>query len=157
MKKWFNRIVTIMLAVIAVGITYFIGHVLNEFGVFSYMYDNAIQLFAFYIIGFACGLIGMLFIPGERADEGAYETALADLRSQLTDEEINYRLLQKSNESYARELQNKEILIKELAETLALTQKQYQDCYILLDQQRTEEFKKNNLSKISVGKDGKLS
>lgn len=140
----------------AVGVLYFIGHLLNSFGVFAYVWANAIQLFSFYLIGIATGFVGMLFIPGERADESAYEAAIEDLKNQLSDEENNYRLLQASNTSYANEIQNKELLIKELAEQLSMYQKLYQDCYVMLDKQHADEFRKANLSILSVGKDGKL-
>lgn len=152
-----KKLTTIFLTLIALGLMYFIGHLLNSLGVFNYILDNAIQLVAFYFMGVLTGLIGMFFIPGERADEGAYESAIQDLKFQLMDEENNYRLLQKCNESYATEIQNQAIIISELAEKYSLTQKLYQDCYILLDKQNADEFKKNNLSKVTIGKDGKLS
>ena len=156
MKTWFNRITTIILVIATVGLLYFIGHLLHSFGVFAYVWDNAIQLFCFYLIGVASGFVGMLFVPGERADESAYEAAIEDLKAQINDEENNNRMMRASNASYESDIQNKELLIKDLAEKLSLFQKLYEDCYIQLDAQRAEEVRKKNLSAVSIDINGKL-
>lgn len=163
MNKIFNiiniankHLFTVMLVIMSLALLYIIGHLLNTLGVFSYIWNNAIQLASFYMMGVCSGLVGMMFIPGERADESAYEVALSDMREQLKQTENNFDLIKQANESITAERERYQQNYDLLAVKYVNLRDEHNKILDEVKHLRADQEKQKNLSPIKVNKEGKL-
>lgn len=147
---------TVMLVIMSLGLLYFIGHLLDILGVFTYIWHNAIQLASFFMMGVCAGLIGMLFIPGERADESAYEVALSDMREKVKQSENNFDLIKQANENITAEKDRYQKNYDLLAVKYVNLRDEHNKILEEVKHLRVDQEKQKNLSVLKVNKDGKL-
>lgn len=156
MKKNTSHTTTVMLLIVAAVFIYMIGHLLNTLGVFSYIWNNAIQLASFYMMGVCSGLVGMMFIPDERADESACEVALSDMSEQCKQAENNFDLIKQANESIIAEKERYEKNYDLLAVKYVNLCDEHNKILEEVKHLRADQEKQKNLSAIKVNKEGKL-
>lgn len=156
MKKLITRAANFLMVLIVLGLLYFIGHLLDMLGVFTYIWHNAIQLASFFMMGVCAGLIGMLFIPGERADESAYEAALSDMQEKVKQSENNFDLIKQANENITAEKERYQKNYDMLAVKYVNLRDEHNKILEEVKHLRIDQEKQKHLSAIKVNKDGKL-